>query len=146
MINELEEAIKKAMKEHDKEKLATLRMVKAGIKQAVIDEKKEENDELFISEVLKQIKSREESLTIFKEQNREDLSSKTEKELAILKEFLPKQLSLEEATKVIEDIIKELGATSIRDMGKVMKEVSSKLKGQFDLSKASSIIKEVLNK
>lgn len=146
MIKELEEAIKLAMKEHDKEKLATLRMVKAGIKQAVIDEKKEENDELFISEILKQIKSREESLAIFKEQSRDDLSTKTEKELHVLKAFLPKQLSDEEAIALIKKIIADLGATSIKDMGNVMKEVSSKLKGQFDLKKASSIIKETLSK
>lgn len=144
MIEKLDKDIIVAMKAHDKETLAVLRMLKAGIKQIVIDQKIELNDEVFITELLKQIKTREESLSIFKEQKRNDLSSKTENEILVLKKYLPEQLSDEEAIDIVKQIINELNATSIKEMGLVMKESTTKLKGRYDMKKISDIVKNNL--
>lgn len=144
MFKDLEKDIFEAMKAKDKLKIDVLRMLKAGIKQTSIDEGKEIDNEMFLSEVLKGIKTRKESLDIFEKQNRDDLADKTKEELDILEKYLPKQLTDNEAKKIIADIITKLNATSIKDMGKVMKEASAELKGSYDLKKVSELVKEKL--
>ena len=120
-------------------------MVKAALDKERIDKKKEICDELLIDVVNKQVKMRNDSLEEFKKANREDLITQTEKELEILKDYLPPQLSEEEVVSIINEVIKEVNATSIKDMGKVMKEVSPKVKGKADMKKVSDIIKSKLN-
>ena len=93
----------------------------------------------------KQIKTRKESIVEFEKGNRQDLIDQTNEEIKLLETYMPEQWSEEEITNIINEIIKEINATSIKDMGSVMKEASSKLKGKADMSLVSSIIKNKLS-
>ncbi len=141
----LKEDLIKAMKEKNKDELNTLRSVKGAVQLEVINNKKEENDELILSVINKQIKMRNDSIEEFKKANRTDLVESYNKEIEILKKYMPEQLTDEEVTKIIEEAIKNNNATSNKEFGLVMKEITPKVKNRYDLSKASSIIKEKLN-
>lgn len=141
----LKEDLIKAMKEKNKDELNTLRSVKGAVQLEVINNKKEENDELILSVINKQIKMRNDSIEEFKKANRTDLVDSYNKEIEILKKYMPEQLTDEEVTKIIEEAIKNNNATSNKEFGLVMKEITPKVKNRYDLSKASSIIKEKLN-
>ena len=149
MINMLVEKLKKdmvdAMKSKDKEKLTVIRMVKAALDKERIDKKVEVNDDLLIDVVNKQGKMRNDSIEEFKKASRDDLIKQTEKELNILKDYLPEQLSEDEVNTIIDDVITKVNASSIKDMGNVMKEVSPKVKGKADMRYVSEIIKSKLN-
>jgi len=144
MFEKLQNDMKEALKNHDKVKLDTIRMSIAAIKQAHIDDKVEINDDLVIKVISKEIKTRNDSIKEFSNANREDLIDKTQKEIDILKEYMPKQLEEDEIRQIIEVAIKSVDATSIKDMGKVMKEVTPKLSGKADMSNVSKIVKEML--
>ena len=144
MVEKLEKDMIEAMKNHEKEKLTVIRMVKASLKQEQIDHKKEINDELLIDVVNKQIKMRKDSITEFEKGNRQDLIDQTQKEIDILLAYLPEQLSKEEVLKVIDELFEELKPTGQKDMGKVMKEAQAKLKGKADMKEVSTIIREKL--
>ena len=137
--------MKEAMKNKEKEKLTVIRMVKAALDKERIDKKAEVNDDLLIDVVNKQVKMRNDSLEEFKKANRADLIKQTEEELEILKDYLPEQLSEEEVITIIEEVINEVNAETIKDMGKVMKEVTPKVKGKADMKHVSEIIKSKLN-
>ena len=145
LVEKLKQDMITAMKEKDKERLTVIRMVKAALDKERIDQKKAINDDLLIDVVNKQTKMRNDSIEEFKKANRTDLVEQAEKELAILKDYLPEQLKEEEVKSIIEEVITSLEATSIKDMGKVMKEVTPKVKGRFDMKTVSEIIKEKLN-
>ena len=145
LVEKLKQDMITAMKEKDKERLTVIRMVKAALDKERIDQKKEINDDLLIDVVNKQTKMRNDSIEEFKKANRTDLVEQAEKELAILKDYLPEQLKEEVVKSIIEEVITSLEATSIKDMGKVMKEVTPKVKGRFDMKTVSEIIKEKLN-
>ncbi len=134
-----------AMKAQDKETLTVLRSVKGAIQLEEINVKHELNDDEMIGILAKQIKTRKESIVEFEKGNRQDLIDQTNEEIKILSSYMPEQLSEEEIIDIIDNIIKEVNATSIKDMGSVMKEASSKLKGKADMSLVSSIIKNKLN-
>lgn len=136
----------KAMKEKNKEILTTIRTVKASMDLEHIDKKRELNDDLALDVINKEIKTRKESLEQFIKANRLDLANKTKQEIEILQKYLPKQLTKEELDKELNNIFKEIKPTSIKDMGKIMKEVNAKLKGKADISVVSSKVKEMLNK
>ena len=144
MVEKLDKDMIEAMKSKDKDKLTVIRMVKAGMKQEVIDNKKEENDDLLIDVVNKQIKMRKDSIDEFSKGGRDDLVAKTQEEIDILMEYLPEQLSEEEVDKVIDEIFNEVTPTSQKDMGLVMKEATAKLKGKADMKMVSTKIKERL--
>ncbi len=144
MIEKLKNDMVAAMKSQDKERLIVIRMVKAAIDLEHIDKKRELNDELLIDVVNKQIKMRKDSIAEFEKANRQDLIEKTQNELAILQEYLPEQLSREEVVDVIEKLFAEIKPEGQKDMGKVMKEASSTLKGKADMKEISNIIKEKL--
>ena len=131
-----------AMKNKDKDKLTTLRMVKGAMQLERINNKKEENEDLLIETVSKQIKMRKESILEFEKANREDLISATKKEIDILSEYLPKQLTEGEIDKIIDDIFDKVKPTSAKEMGIVMKEVTPLLKGKADMKEVSNKIKE----
>ena len=133
-----------AMKNKDKERLTVLRMIKGAMQLESINNKRDINEELFIEIVGKQIKLRNDSITEFAKGNRSDLIEQVEKEVAILTDYLPEQLSEGEVTEIIEKAIKSTNASSPKDMGLVMKEVTPLLKGKADMKVASSIIKEKL--
>ena len=144
MIEQLEKDMIEAMKNKEKDRLTVIRMVKASLKQEQIDHKKEINDDLLIDVVNKQIKMRKDSISEFEKGGRDDLISKTKEEIDILMKYLPEQLSLEEVKKVIDEIFESVKPTGQKDMGKVMKEATAKLKGKADMKEVSSIIKEKL--
>ncbi|MBQ6497449.1 MAG: GatB/YqeY domain-containing protein [Bacilli bacterium] len=144
MIEQLEKDMIEAMKNKEKERLAVIRAVKAGLKQEQIDHKKEINDELLIDVVNRQVKMRKESIVEFEKGNRQDLIDQTKAEIDILMKYLPEQLSEEEVLKVIDEIFAEVKPESQKDMGRVMKEANAKLKGKADMKTVSNIIKEKL--
>ncbi len=144
MVEKLQKDMIEAMKNHEKERLTVIRMVKAAMAQERIDHKKEENDELLIDVVNKQIKMRKDSITEFEKGGRQDLIDKTQAEIDVLMNYLPEQLSHEEVLKIIDEIFKEVNPTGPKDMGKVMGPAQAKLKGRADMKEVSSIIREKL--
>ena len=144
MIDKFMDDIKQAMKSGDKETLAVLRMAKGSLDKERIDNKKEVNDDLLTEVVSREIKTRNESIKEFEKGNRQDLVEKTQREVEILKNYLPEQLSEEEVDKIIEDVFEEVKPESMKDMGKVMGIVTPKVKGRFDMSIVSAKIKEKL--
>lgn len=144
MVEQLEKDMIEAMKNHEKERLAVIRAVKAGLKQEQIDHKKEINDDLLIDVVNRQVKMRKESIVEFEKGGRQDLIDQTQAEIDILMKYLPEQLSSEEVVKIIDEIFAEVKPESQKDMGKVMKEAQAKLKGRADMKEVSTIIREKL--
>ena len=145
MLEQLNKDMIEAMKAKEKERLTVIRMVKAAIKQEVIDRKREENDELLIDVVNKQIKMRKDSIAEFEKAGRSDLAEKTQSEVDILMKYLPEQLSDEEVEAIINDAFLKINPEGKKDMGKVMQEVSPKLKGRADMKKVSGMIASRLN-
>ena len=146
MLEKINKDIIDAMKSKDSLKLSTLRMLKGAIDLERINKKLEAvSDDDIILLIGKQIKTRKESILEFEKGNRIDLIEKTNEEINILNNYMPEMLSEEEIESIVIDAIKALNATSIKDMGIVMKELSSKLKGKADMSLVSGIIKNKLN-
>ena len=145
MVEKLKNDMIEAMKNKEKERLTVIRMVKAAMDQEHIDHKKEINDDLLIDVVNKQIKLRKDSIVEFEKGNRNDLIEKTQHEIAILEKYLPEQLSEDEVKKIIEEIFEKVKPQGQKDMGKVMKEPTSKLKGKTDMKSVSEIIKNKLS-
>lgn len=134
-----------AMKNKEKEKLSVLRMVKGAIQLEEINKKKNLDDNEVIAVISKQIKTRKESIVEFTKGNRQDLIDQTEKEIEILNEYMPEQLSEEEILLIINKAIEELKPQAISDMGKIMKEINPKLIGKADMSLVSKLVKEKLS-
>lgn len=144
MYDSIKSEIVKEMKEHNKERLNVLRMVKAAVDLEHIDKKVEINDELVLSVVLKQVKMREDSIEQYSKTSRSDLVEKETLELNILKEFLPKPLTDSEVDELISEAIDEIKPEGMKDMGKVMGYLSPKVKGRTDQKALSMKIKERL--
>ncbi|MEG2564109.1 MAG: GatB/YqeY domain-containing protein [Bacilli bacterium] len=145
MLKRLEEDIIVAMKNQDKDKLATLRMVKGALQLEVINKHVEKNDELLISIIVKEIKTRNESVDTFIKGNRQDLVSKTLEEIRLLKGYLPTQLSSDEVEEIIDRVFLLVKPTGVSDMGKIMKEIMPLVKGKADMNLVSRLIKSKLN-
>lgn len=145
MIEKFNNDIIKAMKEKDQNRLMVLRMVKGALQLEKINNKKELTDELFIDVVTKQIKMRNDSINEFKKANRTDLIDKTQAEIDILNEYLPTQLTLDEVNMIIDESFKNISPSSMKDMGLVMKDVTPKIKGRYNMQEVSSIIKDKLS-
>ena len=142
---------KNALKSKDKNKISTYRLILSGIKDLDIsnrsgNEKKETDDEDIKKLLKKMVKQRSESIEVYKKSNRIDLLDIEQVELDIISEYLPKLLGEEETKKICSDIINETGASTIKDMGKVMGLLKKKHGEILDSSKAGVIIKELLNK
>ncbi len=144
MYDSIKSEIVKAMKEHEKERLNVLRMVKAAVDLEHIDKKVEINDELVLTVVLKQVKMREDSIEQYSKTSRSDLVEKETTELNILKEFLPKPLTDSEVDELISEAIEKIKPEGMKDMGKVMGYLSPKVKGRTDQKALSMKIKERL--
>ena len=147
----IETEYKNALKSKDKIKISTYRLILSPIKDVDIlnrsgPNKKETDDEDIKKLLKKMMKQRAESIDIYKKNNRSDLLEIEQNEFNILLSFLPKQLNDEDTKKICEEIISELGATSIKDMGKVMGELKKKHADEIDFSKAGALLKELLNK
>jgi uncharacterized protein YqeY len=137
------EEIKIALKAHQQVKLATLRMLLAAIHNEEIAKQRELMDEEVIEIIQRQVKTHKESITAFRQGNREDLVAKESEELEILNSFLPQQLSVAELQEEIKKVIKELDAGPA-DFGKVMKEVMVRVKGRAEGGTVSQMVKEFL--
>lgn len=145
LFEELKKDMIDAMKAKDKDRLTVIRMLKAALDKERIDKKIEITDEVFISVLEKQVKMRNDSIEEFKKAGRGELVEKTLGELEVLKKYLPEALSEDEVMDIINDAITKLEATTMKDMGKVMSEVSPKVKGRYDMKEVSSIIKSKLS-
>lgn len=145
MVEKLKQDMISAMKEHNRERLTVIRGIKASIDKEHIDKKREINDELLIEVVTHQVKLLNDSIKEFQKGNRDDLVEKALAELAVLKEYLPEPLTEDDVDKFIDEVFKKVNPTGMRDMGKVMNEVTPYVKGRFDMSIVSSKIKERLN-
>ena len=147
----IETDYKNALKSKDKNKISTYRLILAGLKDLDINnrsgpQKKQTDDEDIKKLLKKMIKQRSESIEVYKKNNRNDLLEIEQEEVLILSQYLPKQMSEEETKKICSDLISSTGATSIKDMGKVMAELKKKHSDNVDFTKAGSILKELLNK
>ena len=147
----IENEYKNALKAKDKTKISTYRLILSSIKDLDIlnrsgPQKKETDDEDIKKLLKKMIKQRDESIEIYKKNNRQDLLVVEQKEHEIISAFLPKQLGEEETKNICNEIIKKLNVTSIKDMGKVMGALKKDYSDTLDFSKAGSYLKEALNK
>ena len=159
----IEADLKKALLDRNELILSTLRMLRADlvnkkkqkrfqvlskeqISEKEIDEKTNLSDEEIIQIISSQIKKRKESIEAYEKGGRKDLAERERKEMEILKRYLPRQLSENEIEKMAKETIERLGASSIKDMGKVMKELSEKMKGRADGKLVAEIVKRLLNK
>ena len=137
--------LKDAMKNKDSFKLSVIRMVKGAIQIEKINKKRDLNDEEVIDVISKQIKLRKDSINEFEKAGRNDLADTTKKEVEVLNEYMPEQLSSEEVNKIIDEAFAKVNPTSQKDMGLIMKEVTPKVKGKADMGEVSKIIKEKLS-
>lgn len=142
----INEDLKVYMKSKDTFKLGVVRMVKGAVQLEKINLKREElSDDEIIKLISKQIKMRKDSIAEFTKAGRLDLVQQNEKEIDVLKEYMPEEMSEEEVINIINEAISSTGASNIKEMGKVMREVTPKVSGRFDMGRVSSIIKEKLN-
>ena len=147
LYNKLSKDMMDAMKSHDKNTLSTLRLLKSAIDLQKINNKLTEiTDELVIEVASRQVKQHKESITEFRNAGRDDLADNLEREIKIISNYLPEQLSKEEIVPIVQEIINETGATSIKDMGKVMGQAKAKLGVSADGKTISECAKELLNK
>lgn len=137
--------LKTAMKEKDTVKKSTVTLVRSAIKQVEVDTREELNDEQIIEIIARQVKQRRDSIEEFKKGDRQDLVEQSEKELAILMEYLPQQLTEEEVKDIVTAVIEETGASSMKEMGKVMPQVIARTKGRADGKLVSQFVKEALS-
>ena len=147
----IETEYKNALKAKDKTKISTYRLILSSIKDLDISNRsgpnKKETDDDDIKKLFKKMmKQRAESIEIYKKNNRSDLLKVEQSEYDIITSFLPNQLSEEETKKICEDLISKLGASSIKDMGKVMGELKKQHSDKIDFSKAGALLKQLLNK
>jgi uncharacterized protein YqeY len=147
--NQINEAVKDAMKSQDKLRLSTLRLVNAAIKNADIEARGAGKDPLddgaLLTLMQKMIKQREESVELYEKGGRNELAEQERGEIAVIAGFLPKQMAEAEMAAAIEAAIKETGAASMKDMGKVIGVLRGKYAGQMDFGKASGIVKGKLS-
>ncbi len=145
MFEKIKKDLVSSMKEQDKFKTSVLRMLKSALQAEEINKKSELTDEEVLTIIKKQVKVRTASFEEYKSYNRLDLADELAKEIEILKNYLPEELSKDELNKIIEEQFNILNPTSIKDMGKVIKEISSIVGTRADMSEVSKIVKEKLN-
>jgi len=138
------EDMKAAMRASDKERLSTIRMLQAAIKQREVDERITLDDAQVIAVLEKMVKQRKESIVQFEQGGRADLADKEKAEIALLQAYLPAQLSAAEVDTIIQEAIATTGAASVKDMGKVMGVVKAKAAGRTDMGAVSARIKAAL--
>lgn len=148
MREKINEALKQAMRDQDKRRVGTLRLINAAIKDRDIAARSHDRQGVSDDEVLevlaRMIKQRRDSITAFEDGGRLELARQEQEEIDIISEFLPKQLSDDEIRSVCRDMIARLGAAGLKDMGRTMAELKQRYAGQMDFAKASRIVKELL--
>ncbi len=141
----LVDEMKQAMKTNDKLRLSTIRMIRTAVKNKEIEQRKTLDDDVILKVIQGMVRKGEESIEQFKLGGRMDLVEKETKEIEILKSYLPKPLSQEEILKIIDQTIEETQASSLKDLGKVMKSVMSKLGGRAEGALINQLVKERLS-
>jgi len=141
----LNEEMKQAMRSADKLRLSTIRMIRSSIKNKEIEQRKKLDDEAIFKVIQGMVRKSEESIEQFKAGGRMDLVEKEQKEVETMKSFLPQPLSREEILKIIDQTIEETQASSLKDIGKVMKSVMPKLEGKADGKLINQMVKEKLS-
>ncbi len=146
----INDALKEAMKAGDKRRVSTLRLMNAAIKDKDINSRTDGHDSVLTSDAglidvfAKMVKQRQESAAVYEQGGRPELAAAERDEIAIIQSYMPKQLADEEAKAAVAAIIKSVGATGIKDMGKVMAALKAKYAGQMDMAKAGAIVKGLL--
>ena len=144
--NQITADMKDAMRAREKLKLETLRMVIAAIKNKEIEKKTDLDDQAAIALVSTLVKQRREAAGMYRDAGRDELADKEEEEITFLKDYLPKELSREELVACVDSVIEEIGASSMADMGKVMKGVMAKIGGQAEGKMINEVVKEQLSR
>jgi uncharacterized protein YqeY len=148
--DQLSADMKDAMKAGDKRKLATIRLMNAAIKDKDINTRTDGHDSEKISDTAimdvlgKMVKQRQDSIAAFDAGGRTELAQQEREEMAIIQSYMPKQMSDDEAKTAVAGVIAAVGATSVKDMGKVMAELKAKYSGQMDMGKAGGLVKALL--
>jgi uncharacterized protein YqeY len=146
LLERLNQDMKQAMKNKDKETLNVIRMVKASLQNDAIKLGKDElSEEEELTVLSRELKQRKDSLHEFKEAGRDDLVQKLDEEIKVLQVYMPKQLTSEELEQIVIETIKEVGATSKKDMGNVMSAVMPKVKGKTDGSQVNQLVQKHLS-
>jgi len=148
---QINDSLKEAMKAKDQKRVGTLRLINAALKDRDIAARTETSRELLgddeiLSLLAKMIKQREDSIQAYEAGNRPELAAAERDEIAVIRGFMPRQMSPEEAKAAISKVIADVGAASIKDMGKVMAALKERFAGQMDFGKASGAVKEALTK
>ena len=143
--NRINDNVKTAMREKDKARLATLRLITAAIKQKEVDERTELNDEQVVAILEKMLKQRKDSIEQFEKAGRTELADQEKSEIKIIQVYMPEQLSDDEIEALIKEAIASTGAESMKDMGKVMGQLKPKLAGKADMGAVSGKIKAKLS-
>jgi uncharacterized protein YqeY len=138
------EDMKTAMRSQEKERLSTIRLILAALKQREVDERIDLSDEQVLATLNKMIKQRRDSISQFEAGNRHDLAQKEAAEIIVIQQYLPSQLSESEIEQAVVFAIQESGASSAKDMGKVMGILKAKLQGKADMTVVSAKVKEKL--
>lgn len=145
LLEKLNNDMKTAMKAKEKDRLTVIRMLKASIQNEQIKIGRELNEEEELTVLAREMKQRKDSLTEFEKADRPDLADKTAAEIVIVQEYMPEQLSEEEIRQIVQEAIKQTGATSPKEFGKVMGVVMPKVKGKADGNQVNEIVKSLLN-
>lgn len=144
LTEQLVSDMKTALKDKNKEKLSVIRMVRAAIKKIEIDKKASLNDEEVLEVFIREVKQRRDAIAEFKKADRNDLVLKEQGELAVLETYLPEQLSEDELRLIVQDTIEQTGASSKKEMGKVMGALKPKVRGKADGKLVSRLVQEYL--
>lgn len=138
--------MKQAMKDREagKLRLAVIRMVRANIKNVEINDKRELNDDEVLAVLMKEVKMRQDSLEEFEKAGRDELVAQAKEEIDILKKYLPEALSDDELKAIVAEVVAEVGAATMKDMGKVMPAVMAKTKGRADGKRINAIVRDLL--
>ncbi|MGF7185488.1 hypothetical protein GGQ84_001577 [Desulfitispora alkaliphila] len=143
LMNDMKASMK--LKQEGKEKLAVIRMVRAAVKNKEIDLKRDLNEDEVTQVISKEVKQRKDAIDEYEKAGREDIVAKLRVEIDILNEYLPQQLTAEEVEAIAQGAIAETGATSAKDMGKVMKAIMPKVSGRADGKIVNKIVQQLLN-
>jgi hypothetical protein len=142
--SQITEDMKSAMKAGDKDRLKTVRLIMAAIKQVEVDQRIEIDDAGVLSVLEKMVKQRRDSVEQFEKGGRDDLAAIEKAEIEVLEAYLPEQLSADEITALVDEIIAATGAEGMRDMGKVMGQIKARAAGRADMGAVSATVKERL--
>jgi uncharacterized protein len=142
---QLTEAMKAALKARETNRLSAIRLILAGIQERDVAARTQDiSEDEILSLLAKMVKQREESAATYEGAGRPELAAKERDEIAVIREFQPKQMGADEAKAAVQKLVSELGAASIKDMGKVMAALKERYAGQMDFGKASGMVKEAL--